>query len=123
MMFLASTLFRVMEFLSIVFIFGVGSLLALLAIVFVLDRRQSRDAILRNYPVIGHMRHILSKLGEFLRQYFFAADRDELPFNRAERNWVEKLVQERGPDHRFRLDQIYQRGRNADFCELSLSDA
>ncbi len=89
MMFLASTLFRVMEFLSIVFIFGVGSLLALLAIVFVLDRRQSRDAILRNYPVIGHMRHILSKLGEFLRQYFFAADRDELPFNRAERNCVE----------------------------------
>ena len=27
-------------------------------------------------------------LGEFFRQYFFALDREELPFNRAERNWV-----------------------------------
>ena len=78
MMFLASTLFKVMEFLSILFILGVGSVLVLLTIVFALDRRQNRDAILRNYPVIGHMRHILSKLGEFLRQYFFAMDRDAM---------------------------------------------
>jgi glutamate synthase domain-containing protein 2 len=35
------------------------------------------------------MRYILSGLGEFFRQYFFAMDRDELPFNRAERGWVE----------------------------------
>src|SRR5277367_1168383 len=88
MMLLASSLFKVIEFLSVLFIFGVGSVLLLLSIVFALDRGQTSDAILRNYPVIGHMRHILSKLGEFLRQYFFAMDRDELPFNRAERNWV-----------------------------------
>ena len=36
------------------------------------------------------MRHILSNLGEFFRQYFFAMDREELPFNRAERGWVER---------------------------------
>jgi glutamate synthase domain-containing protein 2 len=27
-------------------------------------------------------------LGEFFRQYFFAMDREEMPFNRAEREWV-----------------------------------
>ena len=27
-------------------------------------------------------------MGEFFRQYFFAMDREELPFNRAQRSWV-----------------------------------
>jgi glutamate synthase domain-containing protein 2 len=76
--------------LSTLFVFVLGVGVLLLALVFVLDRVQSRDAVLRNYPVIGHLRYILSRLGEFLRQYFFAADRDELPFNRAERSWVER---------------------------------
>jgi hypothetical protein len=90
-----------MEVLSILFIFGMGSTLLLLAIVFALDRRQTRDAIVRNYPVIGDMRHVLSKLGEFLRQYFFAMDRDELPFNRAERNWVESSSKNADPTIAF----------------------
>ena len=101
MMFLASTLFNVLEFLSLLFIFAVGSALSFLTAVYVLDRRQHGDAILRNYPVIGHMRHILSSLGEFLRQYFFAMDRDELPFNRAERNWVENASKNADPTIAF----------------------
>ncbi|HEY5622502.1 MAG TPA: FMN-binding glutamate synthase family protein, partial [Gammaproteobacteria bacterium] len=35
-------------------------------------------------------RYLFEKLGEFFRQYFFAMDREELPFNRAERNWVDR---------------------------------
>ena len=31
---------------------------------------------------------MFEKLGEFFRQYFFAMDREEMPFNRAERSWV-----------------------------------
>jgi glutamate synthase domain-containing protein 2 len=46
--------------------------------------------VLRNYPVVGHLRGLLSHLGEFFRQYFFAMDREEMPFNRAERDWVVK---------------------------------
>jgi hypothetical protein len=61
-----------------------------LLVIFVLDRLQNRDAILRNYPVIGHLRYILASLEEFFRQYFFAMDREELPFNRAERSWAER---------------------------------
>jgi glutamate synthase domain-containing protein 2 len=86
----ASTIMTALSTLSTLFVFAVGLTVAGLTVVFVLDRRQSRDAILRNYPVIGHMRYILSTLGEFFRQYFFAADRDELPFNRAERSWVDR---------------------------------
>jgi hypothetical protein len=36
------------------------------------------------------MRYVFSALGEFFRQYFFAMDREELPFNRAERSWIER---------------------------------
>ena len=81
---------QTISFLSTLFVFAVGLCALFVAIIFVLDRLQTRDAILRNYPVIGHLRYILSSLGEFFRQYFFAMDRDELPFNRAERNWVDR---------------------------------
>ena len=79
-----------LERLSALFVFALGCVVLFLIVVYVLDRLQSRDAILRNYPIIGHLRHILSDLGEFFRQYFFAMDREESPFNRAERRWVER---------------------------------
>ena len=46
------------------------------------------QVIRKNYPVIGHFRYFFEHLGEFFRQYFFAMDREELPFNRAQRSWV-----------------------------------
>ena len=52
------------------------------------DRAQTGNAVLRNYPVIGHFRYGFLRLGEFFRQYLYASDREELPFNRAERVWV-----------------------------------
>ena len=82
----------VLSFLSTLFVFVLGLAVLGLFVVFALDRSQTRDAVLRNYPVIGHLRYILSGLGEFFRQYFFAMDREELPFNRAERNWVERAA-------------------------------
>ena len=41
------------------------------------DISQTRQAIRRNYPVIGRFRYFLEHLGEFFRQYFFALDREE----------------------------------------------
>lgn len=64
--------------------------LAIAAALFVYDRLQTQNAILRNYPVIGHSRKLLQHLGVFFRRYFFAFDREELPFNRAERVWVHR---------------------------------
>lgn len=78
------------NFLSSLFIFVVGLFALLIVIVFIRDISQTRDAIRRNYPVIGRFRYVFSSLGEFFRQYFFAMDREEMPFNRAEREWVYK---------------------------------
>jgi len=52
------------------------------------DVTQTEHAIRRNYPIIGRFRYFFEYLGTFFRQYFFAMDREELPFNRAERGWV-----------------------------------
>ena len=65
-------------------------LMALIAVVvlYVIDVTQNSQAIRKNYPVIGRLRYLFEHLGVFFRQYFFAMDREELPFNRAERSWV-----------------------------------
>ncbi|WP_430460019.1 FMN-binding glutamate synthase family protein [Thalassolituus sp. LLYu03] len=58
------------------------------SIAYVIDIRQTRHTVRRNFPVIGRFRYFFEHLGEFFRQYFFAMDREEMPFNRAERSWV-----------------------------------
>ena len=78
----------VLEGLALVLILVLGLGLLALVVLFVLDRTQRGDAIRRNYPVIGRFRSLFTTLGEFFRQYFFAMDREELPFNRAQRDWV-----------------------------------
>lgn len=44
--------------------------------------------ITHNFPVIGHFRYMLEKIGPELRQYIVANNREELPFNRIERSWI-----------------------------------
>ena len=77
-----------LEVLAFVFIFIIGASIIIVAILYVIDRTQTKQAIRHNYPVIGRFRYFFEHLGEFFRQYFFAMDREELPFNRAERSWV-----------------------------------
>ena len=74
--------------LGSLFIFVIGMVLLLIIIFFIIDITQTKDAVRRNYPVIGRFRHLFTTLGEFFRQYFFAMDREEMPFNRAERDWI-----------------------------------
>jgi glutamate synthase domain-containing protein 2 len=45
-------------------------------------------SVSHNFPVLGHFRYILEKIGPELRQYIVASNRDELPFNRSERSWI-----------------------------------
>ncbi|NDH39643.1 MAG: FMN-binding glutamate synthase family protein, partial [Gammaproteobacteria bacterium] len=61
-------------------------------ILYVVDVTQTTQAIRRNYPVIGRLRYVFEHLGVFFRQYFFAMDREELPFNRAQRSWIAKAA-------------------------------
>lgn len=77
-----------LEIMSVLFIFFIGFIVLAVIVTFIVDMTQTSHAIRRNYPVIGHFRYFFEKLGEFFRQYFFAMDREELPFNRAQRSWV-----------------------------------
>lgn len=63
-------------------------LLGLLALLGVWDVIQTRHAVLRNYPVIGHLRWLFEEIRPELRQYFFAGDKEEEPFDRDERSLV-----------------------------------
>lgn len=77
-----------LEAMAIAFWLVIGLVVLVIVIFYFLDRFQTSDAIRRNYPVLGRFRALFSSLGEFFRQYFFAMDREELPFNRAQREWV-----------------------------------
>jgi glutamate synthase domain-containing protein 2 len=52
------------------------------------DLRQTRHAILRNYPVIGHLRFLLEFVRPELRQYFIESDNEAAPFSRQQRSLV-----------------------------------
>lgn len=77
-----------LELLSATLIVAIGCFLAALVVMYIIDATQTKDAVRHNFPVLGRFRYLFSKLGEFFRQYFFAMDREEMPFNRAEREWV-----------------------------------
>ncbi|MDQ6965335.1 MAG: FMN-binding glutamate synthase family protein, partial [Mariprofundaceae bacterium] len=74
--------------LSIAVLMLIIAALLLALLLFMLDITQSSNAIRRNYPLIGRFRTLFEHLGVFFRQYFFAMDREEMPFNRALREWV-----------------------------------
>ena len=80
--------YRVIEIMAQIFVFALGLGLVGIAVLYVIDVTQKKHAVRRNYPVIGRFRYLFEELGEFFRQYFFAMDREEMPFNRAERSWV-----------------------------------
>jgi glutamate synthase domain-containing protein 2 len=66
---------------------GLGGVI-IVALLYIADVTQTEHAIRRNFPVVGRFRYFFEHMGEFFRQYFFAQDREEMPFNRAERSWV-----------------------------------
>ncbi len=76
-----STFFTVIIWILV----GIGAFLAVVAIH---DIFQKKHTILRIYPVVGHLRFFLEKIGPELRQYVVASNNEERPFNRDERRWV-----------------------------------
>jgi glutamate synthase domain-containing protein 2 len=78
----------VLDLLATLFVFTIGLAVLAVIVLYILDVTQTKHAIRRNYPVVGRFRYFFEHLGEFFRQYFFAMDREELPFNRAQRSWV-----------------------------------
>jgi glutamate synthase domain-containing protein 2 len=52
------------------------------------DLLQRRHAILRNFPIVGHLRYLLETFGPELRQYIVTSNDEERPFSRDQRRWV-----------------------------------
>ena len=72
--------------------FGVGGTLALVFMVLfgvgVYDVLQTKRSVLRNYPVIGHLRYMLEFIRPEMRQYFLESDSEATPFSRSQRSLV-----------------------------------
>ncbi|MFT4794473.1 MAG: glutamate synthase domain-containing protein 2 [Paracoccaceae bacterium] len=60
----------------------------LLTIVGIKDVTQTHHSLLRNYPVIGHMRWLFEGIRPEIRQYLIESDQDEEPFSREARSIV-----------------------------------
>jgi glutamate synthase domain-containing protein 2 len=90
--FMALCAFGVLLSLFSLVIFDVGWLALLVSAVLtgvgVHDLRQTRHAILRNYPVIGHLRFLFEFIRPEIRQYFIESDAEAAPFSRAQRSLV-----------------------------------
>jgi glutamate synthase domain-containing protein 2 len=68
---------KVWELLAIpILIFGGLTLLG------IRDLLQENHAVLRNYPISGHLRFLLEEIRPEMRQYFFESEKDGMPFSR-----------------------------------------
>lgn len=73
------------------------------------DLLQSRHAILRNYPVLGHVRYMLEFIRPEIRQYMIESDKDAVPFSREQRALVYRRAKGVPADHPFgTLMDVYE---------------
>ncbi|MEM9616239.1 MAG: FMN-binding glutamate synthase family protein [Actinomycetota bacterium] len=106
-------------------------LLALVVVVIVwlaiIDLFQTKQAIRRNYPVIGRLRYILERIGPELRQYIVTDNDQERPFSRDQRRWVYATAKKEnqyfgfGTDNKMDLPQ-YLLIRHAPFPHMAVND-
>lgn len=84
-----------------------GVIVVALAAVTAHDLTQRRHAILRNFPVVGHLRFLLERFGPELRQYIVTSNDEERPFSRDQRTWVYRTSKH--------LDDYFGFGTDNDF--------
>lgn len=93
--------FTFLNVLSLMFIVLIIGAILLFIVYYIIDITQHTHTLRRNYPVIARFRYWFEHLGTFFRQYFFAMDREEMPFNRAERAWVYRAAKNVDPNAAF----------------------
>lgn len=67
-----------------------------IVILWIYDVLQRKHTLLRNFPVIGHLRYFLEFIRPEIQQYFIATDENELPFNRE----IRSLIYQRAKNER-----------------------
>ncbi len=82
----------------------------LLILVGIWDLVQTRHAVLRNYPVIGHVRWIVETIRPEIRQYLLEDENEATPYSRAQRSLVYRRAKGVSSDHPFgTLMDVYAR--------------
>ena len=89
-----------------------GTLITLVVLVVVYDLIQTKHAILRNFPIIGHFRYILEAIGPELRQYIVTSNDEELPFSRDSRRWIYASSKKQNNYSGFGTDNDMERSSN-----------
>ncbi|MDO5059401.1 MAG: FMN-binding glutamate synthase family protein [Neisseria sp.] len=75
------------------------------------DMRQTRHAILRNYPIAGHIRFLFEAFRPEIRQYFLEDDKEKVPFSRQQRALVYQRAKNLDSTDAFgTLANFYQEG-------------
>ena len=67
---------------------GIAAVFTFLLGIAIWDLTQKKHAILRNFPILGHARYLLEKVGPELRQYIVTSNNEERPFSRDQRRWI-----------------------------------
>jgi glutamate synthase domain-containing protein 2 len=80
---------------------GAVAILAALCLLGVFDLVQRRHSILRNYPVIGHVRWIAELVRPEIRQYLIEANEEAAPFSRDQRSLVYERAKGEVGEHPF----------------------
>lgn len=76
------------------------------------DRFQTKHAILRNYPIMGHMRFLLEGIRPEIRQYFIEDDKEKVPFDRQQRSLAYQRAKNQADTVGFgSLSDLYAQGR------------
>ncbi len=86
-------------------------LAGLLTLIGIGDLLQTRQAVRRNYPILGNIRYLVEGLRPEIRQYLLEGDGDKLPFSRAQRSLVYARAKNQGADKPFgTLLDVYRDG-------------
>ncbi len=82
--------------------------IGILLLIALKDIFQNKHTIQHNFPVVGHLRYLIEKVGPEFRQYIVANNREELPFNRQQRSWIYASSKKENNYQGFGSDQDMQ---------------
>ena len=98
-----------------------------LGVVGIVDVRQTKQSIRRNYPILAHIRFFLEFIRPELRQYFLESDTDAAPFSRNQRSLVYQRAKNVVDKRPFGTQKdVYANGHewiNHSMTPLTLEDA
>jgi len=90
-------------------VYGFSGLAVVLIVIGLYDIIQKRHTVLRNFPVIGHMRYLLELIAPELHQYFVESDTDGKPIDRNHRAYIYERAKLQNETHPFGTElEVYE---------------